>query len=153
MSFGNIAGDDPAKWMLRIRQRCPLSVRGRETRVRNDKDQPASGFENPSYALKGGLKIRNIDQRHDTDAARELTVVQRISTLCVPLYIHNAQWLLLFIVLCECQQVRRQVEPGDPCSASCQLARYPALPAGQITNDFPSTSPTSANRFGRITSM
>src|SRR2546429_1658972 len=123
--------------MLRMRQGCPLSVRCLKTGVRNGKDQPASWFENPSYALKGGLKIRNIDQRHDTDTACKLTVAQRISTLCVSLNIHNAQRLLLFIASCERQQVRCQVKSGDLCSASCQLTRHPALPAGQITNDFP----------------
>ena len=65
--------------MLRIRQGCPLSVRGLETGVRNGKDQPASWFENPSYALKGGLKISNIDQRHDTDTAGKLTVAKLLS--------------------------------------------------------------------------
>src|SRR5229473_7715809 len=96
--------------MLRIRQRCPLSVRGLETGVRNGKDQPASWFENPSDALKGGLKIRNIDQRHDTDTAGKLTVAKLLSTLCVSLNIHNSQRLLLFIASCECQKVRCQVK-------------------------------------------
>src|SRR5258706_7034415 len=123
--------------MLRVRQGYPLSVRCLKTGVRNGKDQPASWFENPSYALKGGLKIRNIDQSHDTDTACKLTVAQWISALSVSLNIHNSQRLLLFIASCERQQVRRQVETSDLCSASCQLARHPALPAGQITNDFP----------------
>jgi len=105
--------------------------------VRNGKDQPASWFENPSDALKGGLQISNSDQRQDTDTAGKLPVAKLLSTLCVSLHIHNSQWHLLFIALCECQQVRRQVKTGDLRSASCQLARYPALPTGQITNDFP----------------
>src|SRR5260370_6416724 len=123
--------------MLRIRHGCPLSVRGLETGVRNGKDQPASWFENPSDALKGGLKIRNIDQSHDTDTAGKLTVAQPISTLSVSLHIHNSQWLLLLIALCECQQVRCQVKTSDLRSAPCQLTCNPALPAGQITDDFP----------------
>src|SRR5712692_7667652 len=93
--------------MLRIRPGCPLGVRGLETGVRNGKDQPASWLENPSYALKGCSKISNIDQRHDTDTAGKLTVAKLLSTLCVSLHIHNAQWLLLFIASCERQQVRQ----------------------------------------------
>src|SRR5262249_31952395 len=42
-----------------------------------------------------------------------------------------------FIVLCERQQVRRQVQTGDQRAASGQLAGDPTLPAGQITNDCP----------------
>jgi hypothetical protein len=137
LSFIKIARDDPADWMLRIRQRYPLSVRCLETGVRNGKDQPASWFENPSYARKGGLEIRNIYQRHDTDTAGKLAIAKLLGTLSVSLNIHNSQWLLLFIALCEGQQVRCQVKAGDLRSASCQLACYPALPAGQITNDFP----------------
>src|SRR5947209_5917710 len=123
--------------MLRIRQGCPLSMRCLETRVSNGKDKPASWLENPSYALKSCLQIRNIYQCHDTDTARKLTVAQRISALSVSLNIHNSQRPLLFIASCECQQVWCQVKTGDLRSASCQLTRHPALPAGQITNDFP----------------
>src|SRR5437868_3943538 len=123
--------------MLRIRQGHPLSVRCLETGVRNGKDKPASWLENPSYALKGGLQIRYIDQRHDTDTAGKLTVAQRFSALSVSLNIHNSQRLLLLIVSCERQQVRCQIKAGDMRSAPCQLTRHPTLPAGQITNDFP----------------
>src|SRR5258708_4134037 len=123
--------------MLRVRQGYPLSVRCLKTGVRNGKDKPASWLENPPYALKGSLKIRNIYQRHDADTACKLTVAKLLSALCVSLNIHNSQRLLLFIALCERQQVRCQVKTGDLRSASCQLTRHPALPAGQITNDFP----------------
>src|SRR5260221_1156485 len=123
--------------MLRIRQGCPLGVRGLETGVRNGKDQPASWLENPSYALKGGSKISNIDQRHDTDTAGKLAVAKLLSALCISLNIHNSQWLLLFIASCERQQVRCQIKTRDLRSASCQLTRHPALPTGQITNDVP----------------
>src|SRR5215472_8655632 len=123
--------------MFRIGQRCPLSVRGLEAGVRNGKDQPASRLENPSDALKGRLQISNCDQRQDTDTAGKLMVLQRLSTLCICLHIDNSQWLPLFIALCERQQVRRQIETSDLCSASSQLTSDPALSAGQITNDFP----------------
>src|SRR5258708_28166855 len=114
--------------MLRIRQGDPLSVRCLETGVRNGKDQPASWLENPSYALKGGLQIRNIDQRHDTDTAGKLTVAKLFSTLSVSLHIHNAQWLLLFLASRERQQLRSQVNAGELCSASPQLPRHPPPP-------------------------
>jgi hypothetical protein len=64
--------------MLRIGQGNPLSVRGLETGVRNGKNKPASWLENPSDALKGGLQIRNVDQRHDTDTAGKLMVAKRL---------------------------------------------------------------------------
>src|SRR5258708_9229993 len=110
--------------MLRIRQGDPLSVRCLETGVRNGKDQPASWLENPSYALKGGLQIRNIDQRHDTDTAGKLAVAKLLSTLSVSLHIHNAQWLLLFIASCVRHQVRCQVQARDLCPASCQITTH-----------------------------
>src|SRR5260370_24535647 len=123
--------------MLRIRQGCPLGVRGLETGVRNGKDQPASWLENPSYALKGGSKISNIDQRHDTDTAGKLTVAKLLSTLGVSLNIHYSQRLLLFLASCERQQIRCHVKNHDLRPPSRQLTRHPALPTSQITNDFP----------------
>src|SRR5437773_2445058 len=45
--------------------------------------------------------------------------------------------LLLFIASGKRQQVPGQVKAGDLRSASRQLTRHPALPASQITNDFP----------------
>src|SRR5690242_11593767 len=122
--------------MRLIRQRCPLSVRGLETRVRNGKDQPASWLQNPSDALKSGLKIRNIDECHTTNTTGKLMVVQPLSRLRVSLNIPNSQWLLLFIALGERQEVWGEIKTGDLRSASGQLARYPTLSAGQITNDF-----------------
>src|SRR5947207_4746596 len=101
--FVKIAGDDAALWMKRIRQRSPLSMRRLETGVRNGKDQPASWLENPSDALKGGSNISNRAESHDTDAASKLVVAKRLSTLSVSLNIHNAQRLLLFRALCQCQ--------------------------------------------------
>src|SRR5439155_9528320 len=106
--------------MFRIRQGYPLSVRCLETGVRNGKDQPACWLENPSDALKGGLKISNIYQCHNTDTAAKLTVAKLLGTLSVSLNIDNAQWLLLFRASCECQQVRCQVKTGDLRSTSCQ---------------------------------
>src|SRR5258708_12064963 len=114
--------------MLRIRQGDPLSVRCLETGVRNGKDQPASWLENPSYALKGALQIRNIDQRHDTDTAGKLTVAKLLSTLSVSLHIHNAHWLLLFIASCERPQVLCQVKTRDLCSPPCHLTPPPPPP-------------------------
>src|SRR2546423_1692678 len=123
--------------MRRISQGHPLSMRGLATRVSNGKDKPTSWLENPSDALRGGLQIRTIDQRHDPTPAGKLTVAQRLSALRVSLHIYNAQRLLLFIASCERQEVWCQVETSDLRSASCQLTRHPALSASQITDDFP----------------
>jgi len=113
---------------------------------------PLTRRQRAHWRQSPGRAISNIDQRHDTDTVAKLTVAQPISTPGVSLNIHNSQRLLLFRASCERQQVRRQIKTGDLRSPSCQFTRHPALPAGQITNAFPSTSPTSANRFGRITS-
>src|SRR5258708_23219589 len=104
--------------MFWIRQGCPLSVRCLETGVRDGKDKPASWFENPSYALKGCLQVGNIYECHDADTACKLTAAQRISALSVSLNIHNSQRLLLFVALCECQQIRCQVNANNLRSAS-----------------------------------
>ena len=80
-----------------------MSMRGLETRVSNGKDKPTSWLENSSDALKGGLQIRNIDQRDDTDTASKLTVAKLLSPFSISLHIHNSQWFLLFIALRDCQ--------------------------------------------------
>src|SRR5260370_12794647 len=119
--------------MLRIRQGCPLGVRGLETGVRNGKDQPASWLENPSYALKGCSKISNSDQRHDTDTAGKLAVVKLLSALSISLNIHNSQWLLLFIASCQPQQVRSHITTPDLRSPPSQLPPHPSLPTSHTT--------------------
>jgi hypothetical protein len=106
--FIEIASDNSTEGVLRVSKGDPLGLRGLETGVRND-----------------------------TDTAFKLAVAQPVSALSISLKIHNPQRLLLFIASCERQQVRCQVKTGDLCSVPCQLARHPALPAGQITNDFP----------------
>ena len=111
-------------------------MRGLETRVRKSKDQPTAWLENPSDALKGGLQISNVHQRHDTDTAGKLTVARWLSALGASLHIHHAGQPLLFIASCERRQVRCQVKTSNLHSAPGQLTCHPTPPAGQITDNF-----------------